>query len=58
MDPTCFCELDESIGHVFPLFVILQLLHLGLEVVLCQSLVDFEGLESITFPFESHSSPV
>jgi len=39
VDATFICEFDKSLGHVFSPFVILELLHFPLEVVLCKCLV-------------------
>ena len=58
VDAAFICEFDKCLGHVFPPFVILELLHLLLQVVLCKCLVGFEGIKCITFPFELHSSTV
>src|SRR6266511_390447 len=58
MDPTCICELDKGSRHVFPSLVVLKLLHFCLEVILHESLVCFECLESVAFTFELHGSTV
>jgi hypothetical protein len=58
MNATLIRELDECIGHVFPSLVILECLHLHLEVVLCKRLVCLEGRECITALHELHGSTV
>ena len=58
VDAAFICEFDKCIGHVFPSLVILELLHLCLEVVLCKCLVGSECIKCITFLFELHCSTV